>query len=53
MASSNGMVLMCTGIPEETKQNELYLQAREMNAALIRDKVSSTYNTKTTQDSRV
>lgn len=48
MASSNGMVLMCTGIPEETRQNELYLQVKEMNAALIRDKTSSTYDTKTT-----
>eukprot|EP00092_Neocalanus_flemingeri_P019112 GFUD01020702.1.p1 GENE.GFUD01020702.1~~GFUD01020702.1.p1 ORF type:complete len:1318 (+),score=442.38 GFUD01020702.1:70-3954(+) len=42
------MVLMCTGIPEETKQNELYLQAKEMKAELIRDKVSTAYNPKTT-----
>jgi len=48
LPGSNGMVLMCTGIPEETRQNELYLQAKEMNATLIRDKVSSTYNNKTT-----
>jgi len=42
------MVLMCTGIPEETRQNELYLQVKEMNAVLIRDKSSSAYDTKTT-----
>ena len=44
MPGSNGMVFMYTGIPEETRQNELYLQVKEMNATLIRDKVSSTYN---------
>jgi len=46
--STNGMVLMCTGIEEETKQNELYQMARGMNAMLIRDKVSSTYDPRTT-----
>ena len=47
-AGTNGMVLTCTGIPEETRQNELYLQAKDMNAHLIRDKVDSAYNNKTT-----
>ena len=47
-SGTNGMVLMCTGIPEEIRQNELYLQAKDMNANLIRDKVDSTYNNKTT-----
>jgi len=46
--STNGMVLMCTGIDEETKQNELYQMVRGMNAMLIRDKVSSTYDPRTT-----
>jgi len=47
-SGTNGMVLMCTGIPEEIRQNELYLQSKDMNAHLIRDKVDSAYNNKTT-----
>ena len=41
--SSGDMVLMCTNVPEEKQQNELYLQCKELNGNLIRDKVRSSF----------
>ena len=47
-AASSGRVMMCTGIPEEKRQNELFLVAQKLGGTFIRDKVTSKYQTKTT-----
>jgi len=45
---TNGMVFMCTGIQPDTKQNELYLATKKLNATFIRDKNTKTYDLRTT-----
>lgn len=45
---TNGMVFMCTGIPEEKRQNELYFATQKLNAAFIRDKTTKTFDLRTT-----
>ena len=40
-------VMMCTGVPEERRQNELFLVAQKLGGTFIRDKVTAKYQTKT------
>ena len=49
MASApTGPVLMCTGIKEESRQNELFLATKALGGHFIRDKVASSYQLHTT-----
>ena len=47
-STSSGPIFMGTGIPSETRQNELYLKARNLKGNYIRDKVTSQYQSSTT-----
>ena len=40
-SSGSGVVMMVTGIPQEQRQNELYLKSKELNGNLIRDKTTA------------
>lgn len=48
-AASSGRVpvMMCTGVPEERRQNELFLVAQKLGGTFIRDKVTAKFQTKT------
>ena len=47
-SGGSGVVMMVTGIPQEQRQNELYLKTRELKGNLIRDKTTSKYQNRTT-----
>ena len=47
-SSGSGVVMMVTGIPQEQRQNELYLKSKELNGNLIRDKTTAKYQPRTT-----
>ena len=47
-SSGSGVVMMVTGIPQEQRQNELYLKSKELKGNLIRDKTTAKYHQRTT-----
>ena len=47
-AAPSWPVLMCTGIKEESRQNELFLATKALGGHFIRDKVASSYQLHTT-----
>ena len=46
-SSGIGVVVMVTGIPQEHRQNELYLKSKELNGDLIRDKTTAKHQPRT------